>query len=258
MSMTSSPTSGELRRLQEEALFADAFYSRASRDLALNETFFSKYARPVNDWDWRQWGAKRLGSVSGCAVLDFGCGAGEESVYLAKMGAKVTAIDVSPVGVRLTAERASFNGVGDRVEAICMRADPTEFPEASFDVVHGFGILHHIGLRQGLVEVKRLLKPGGRGLFFEHMGNSPLLERMRSRHDDKYTDDERPLTWTEITAMAPEFRQMELRAFHLISRLRTRVRFFGGPAVKRLDAGLLAAMPTLRRLASGVVIYIEK
>ena len=107
-------------------------------------------------------------------VLDFGCGAGEESVYLAKLGARVTAIDVSPRGIALTRARAEANGVADLVDAWLMRCDPTAFSDASFDVVHGFGILHHIGLQNGLAEVHRLLRPGGRGVFWEHMGNSTL------------------------------------------------------------------------------------
>ena len=86
-------------------------YARYANELRLNQIFFNKYAKPQDDWDWRQYGAKLLGSVSGCRVLDYGCGQGEESVYLAKMGAHVTAIDISPVGVRLTNERARLNVV---------------------------------------------------------------------------------------------------------------------------------------------------
>ncbi len=246
----------DFQRLRDEATFADTFYAVAARDLTLNETFFRKYAQPRDAWDWRQWGAKRLGRIAGCQLLDFGCGAGEEAVYLAKLGAYVTAIDISPVGVRLTRERARVNGVSDRLVARQMRADPTEFPDASFDVIHGFGILHHVGLETGLAEVKRLLKPGGRGLFFEHMGNIALVERLRS--GPSYTAHEHPVTWAEVAAMAPAFSHLELRAFHLFSRLRRHVGLFGSAAVKRLDARLLTAVPALRRFASGLVIYLER
>jgi SAM-dependent methyltransferase len=247
----------EQARLADEARFADQAYARYAHDLRLNQIFFNKYAKPQDDWDWRQYGAKLLGSVSGCRVLDYGCGQGEESVYLAKMGAHVTAIDISPVGVRLTNERARLNGVGDRVSAMLMRCDPTEFPGESFDVIHGFGILHHIGLRIGLMEVKRLLRPGGRGLFFEHMGNSKMIEWLRPKEQD-YTQGERPITWKETQDLRPEFSRLVARPFHIVSRLRKRIQLLNRPAVKRLDHSVLSALPFTRHFASGMVLYVEK
>jgi 2-polyprenyl-3-methyl-5-hydroxy-6-metoxy-1,4-benzoquinol methylase len=247
----------EQARLADEARFADQAYARYAHELHLNQTFFRKYAEPQDDWDWRQYGAKLLGLVKGCRVLDFGCGQGEEAVYLAKMGAHVTAIDISPVGIELTKERAKLNGVGDRVNAMRMRCDPTEFPSESFDVVHGFGILHHIGLQTGMKEIKRLLKPRGRALFFEHMGNSKMIERLRPKEKD-YTKGERPVTWKEVQEIGPEFSRMVVRPFHLASRLRKRVHVLNRPAVKRFDHAVLSALPFMRHFASGMVIYLEK
>jgi 2-polyprenyl-3-methyl-5-hydroxy-6-metoxy-1,4-benzoquinol methylase len=253
-----APSAGlEQARLADEARFADQAYARHGHDLLLNQIFFKKYAEPQHDWDWRQYGAKLLGSVKGCRVLDYGCGQGEEATYLAKMGAQVTAIDISPVGIELTRERAKLNGVGDHVTVMLMRCDPTEFPSESFDVIHGFGILHHIGLQTGMREIKRLLKPGGRGLFFEHMGNSKTIERLRSKETD-YTKGERPVTWGEIQEIRPEFSRLEARPFHLASRLRKRVQLLNRPVVKRVDHAVLSALPFMRYFASGMVIYLEK
>lgn len=247
----------EQARLADEARFADQAYARYAHNLLLNQNFLKKYAEPQHNWDWRQYGAKLLGSVKDCRVLDYGCGQGEEATYLAKMGAQVTAIDISPVGIELTKERAKLNGVGDRVSALLMRCDPTEFPCESFDVVHGFGILHHIGLRTGLMEIKRLLKPGGRGLFFEHMGNSKLIEWLRPKEKD-YTKGERPITWREVEEIRPEFSRMVARPFHIASRLRKRIQVLNRPVVKRVDHAILSALPFMRHLASGLVVYLEK
>jgi len=247
----------EQARLADEARFADQAYARHAHNLRMNENFFRKYAEPQHDWDWRQYGAKLLGSVKGCRVLDYGCGQGEESIYLAKMGAHVTAIDISPVGIELTNERAKLNGVGDRVTAMLMRCDPTEFHSESFDVIHGFGILHHVGLQTGMMEIKRLLKPGGRGLFFEHMGNSRIIERVRPKEKD-YTKGERPVTWQEVQAMRPDFSRLVTRPFHIASRLRKRIPLLNRPSVKRVDYAVLSALPFMRHFASGLVIYLEK
>ena len=247
----------EQARLADEARFADQAYARHANDLLLNQIFLKKYAEPQHDWDWRQFGAKLLGSVRDCRVLDYGCGQGEEAVYLAKMGAWVTAIDISPVGIELTNERAKLNGVGGRVTAMLMRCDPTEFHSETFDVIHGFGILHHIGLQIGLMEIKRLLKPGGRGLFFEHMGNSRMIERFRPKQKD-YTKGERPVTWQEVRAMRPEFSRLVARPFHIASRLRKRIPALNRPSVKRVDHAVLSALPFMRHFASGLVVYLEK
>lgn len=252
-----SPEGPEQARLASEARFADQAYAQYAHDLLLNQAFYQKYAEPRDDWDWRQYGAKLLGPVSGCRLLDYGCGQGEEAVYLAKMGAHVTAIDISPVGIRLTKERASRNGVGDRVRAMLMRCDPTEFPSESFDVIHGFGILHHVGLRTGMKEIGRLLRPGGRALFFEHMGNSKTIERFRPK-EKNYTRGERPLRWEEIQEIRPEFSRFVTRPFHLVSRLRRRIPLLNHQVIKRFDHALLSALPILKQFASGVVIYLEK
>jgi len=181
---------------------------------------------------------------------------GEESVYFALLGAEVTAIDISPVGIELVKKRAAHNGVADRIRANAMRADETEFPDESFDVVHGFGILHHIGLAKGLSEVKRVLKPGGRGLFFEHMGNSAFIERLRKRAD--YTEYEQPLRWKEIMAFKPQFSKYTAQPFHVFTRLRFMSGIFNRSLVKRFDRSALRMFPFLKNYAGGVVICLQK
>src|SRR5437879_3547839 len=190
------------QQLRQEAEFADRHYASYANQLGVNPGMLEKYTHPKQLWDWRQYGAMQLGPVKGQSVLDLGCGMGEESVYFALLGAEVTAIDISPVGIELVKKRAAHNGVADRIRANAMRADETEFPDESFDVVHGFGILHHIGLAKGLSEVKRVLTPGGRGLSFEHMGNSAFIERLRKRPDS--TEYEQPVRRKEITAYRPQ------------------------------------------------------
>jgi SAM-dependent methyltransferase len=205
-----------------------------------------------------------LGDIRGKDLLDFGCGMGEESIYFARLGARVTAIDVSDVGVATLRRRAAFHGLN--VRALEMRADPTSFPSASFDRIHGLGILHHVGIDRGLAEVARLLRPGGVGVFLEPIGDCPAIETMKTwlmRHGrfladfDRVTDHERNLTWCEVERAVRRFSHAALYPYHLLYRLKRFMPRRALDAVRRLDARALSVAPRLRRYAGAVVIAVR-
>jgi SAM-dependent methyltransferase len=127
--------------MQKEADFADAEYAAHATNLSINPLMFRKYQQPKYFWDWRELGAHLLGNLEGKSLLDLGSGAGEETIYFAKMGAKVTAIDISPTGISLTRERAAFHDLSKSVTARLADALHTPLPSDSFDIVHGLGIL---------------------------------------------------------------------------------------------------------------------
>jgi SAM-dependent methyltransferase len=254
--------------LELEASFADAGYAPWEDRLDINPRMFQKYAEPRQFWDWRQFGVHLLGAVRDKSLLDLGCGMGEEAVYFAKLGARVSAIDISEVGIRITRKRAEFNNVADRVSAEVMQATPTNFASESFDIVHGIGILHHVGLGDGLAETKRLLKPGGAGLFLEPMGNSRLVEGakefIQSRWGKKLklrdvNEHEETLKFHELMKFKDTFAYYRLYPYHLLTRIRKllfprRVH----DALRRIDYRLLKMAPFLRHYAGAVVIHLRK
>jgi 2-polyprenyl-3-methyl-5-hydroxy-6-metoxy-1,4-benzoquinol methylase len=83
-------------------------------------------------------------SLQGKRVLDVGCGDGNSSVLLAKLGAHVTGIDVSCKSIELAKKRAEVNGGSNIVQFICSPVEETEIPPHSFDVIWGDAILHHL------------------------------------------------------------------------------------------------------------------
>jgi SAM-dependent methyltransferase len=105
------------------------------------------YNRIAKDWMqdhatdvWSLEGVEHFASLmpKGGRVLDAGCGAGEKSIYLAKQGLKVTAIDFSEEMIRLAKERAP--GIDFLVKDI---TEPLHI-EGVYDGVFAQAVLLHI------------------------------------------------------------------------------------------------------------------
>ena len=250
--------------LCEEAEFADASYSRFETQLAIGPRMFERYRNPEHKWDWRQQSAILLGNLRGKILLDYGCGMGEEATYFAKLGAQVTAIDISTKGIEITQNRALYNGVKDSVHAYVMDCLNVQLPAESFDIVHGFGILHHVGLHAGLLQVRQLLKPGGHAVFMEWMGNSSTVEWLKTAvypetYYSRKTKHEEPLRWADIQRESNEWSSLQTYPYHLTYRMRNKF-----PAIRRLrgferlDSALLMLCPPLTHFAGGVVIHVRK
>lgn len=250
--------------LCEEAQFADASYSRFAKHLDINPQMFERYSNPRHKWDWRQLSAVLLGNLRGKILLDYGCGMGEEATYFAKLGARVTAIDISTKGIEITKNRAHHNGLADSVEAHVMDCLNVQLPAESFDIVHGFGILHHVGLHAGLMQVHQLLKPGGHAVFMEWMGNSAMVELLKTAvypetYDSRKTKHEEPLRWSDIQKESLVWSSLKAYPYHLTYRMRNKF-----PIIRRsrraeqLDSALLMLCPPLKHFAGGVVIYVRK
>jgi ubiquinone/menaquinone biosynthesis C-methylase UbiE len=99
----------------------------------------------------------------GKKVLEVGVGAGTDFVNWVRNGAEATGIDLTEQGVLLTRERLELEGL--RAEVRQGDAENLPFPDASFDIVYSYGVLHHSpDTAKAIREVHRVLKPGGTAL----------------------------------------------------------------------------------------------
>ena len=98
--------------------------------------------------------------LHGKRVLEIGCGMGFHSEILARAGADVTAIDLSPTSVAATKTRFEQKKLSADVRQ--MDAEVLAFPAGHFDTVWSWGVIHHSS-RTGRVvrEIERVLRPGG-------------------------------------------------------------------------------------------------
>jgi len=253
-------------RLREEALFADTEYAPMLGSTHISRAMLAKYASPQHAWDWRQRAAQCLGDIAGKTLLDFGCGQGEEAAYLAALGARVTAIDISEVGVRVGRERALANDLS--IDFHVMSCTPTTFARESFELVHGMGILHHVGLKEGLSEVFRLLRPGGMAVFLEPLGSSPFIESVKRRIHTALgqrldlipvTSKEKNLTLKDIWRETRSWQYRRIYPYRLTYRARKLLlpeRLWD--LSLRLDHSLLRLLPPLHYFAGAAVIHLRK
>jgi len=98
--------------------------------------------------------------------LEIGAGTGYFSLNLLQAGVvrNVTCTDISPGMVARLSGNARTLGLA--VKAARADAESLPFPDASFDLVLGHAVLHHLpDLRRAFAEFHRVLRPGGRIAF---------------------------------------------------------------------------------------------
>jgi len=124
----------------------------------------------------------------GSRVLEIGCGLGTMAMAWAKRGVDLTAVDLNPVSVAQTRRRFELFGLPGRIETMDARA--LELPDASFDYVYSWGVLHHSpALARSIAELFRVLRPGGRyGIMLYHRHS--LLYGYLTRYLEGFLHDE--------------------------------------------------------------------
>ncbi len=106
------------------------------------------------------------GKLLPCRTIDFGCGAGNYAVWLARQGFEVTGIDISPSAIDLARKNAGRQGVGCTFIVADVLGDLREV-EGPFDFGFDWELLHHIfpdDRPRYMANVARLLRPGGKYL----------------------------------------------------------------------------------------------
>jgi ubiquinone/menaquinone biosynthesis C-methylase UbiE len=107
----------------------------------------------------------------GDKVLDVGCGTGDltlEAKKLAGSTGEVHGTDASPNMIGQARQKTARTGIDVTFQVGLV--EDIDFPENQFDVVLSSLMMHHLpdGLKQeGLAEIYRVLKPGGRLLIVD-------------------------------------------------------------------------------------------
>ncbi len=109
----------------------------------------------------RRWRKSAVQGLHG-KVLDVACGTGDMAVELLRQGCSVTGVDLSKEMMAIAKWKAP------QAEYRLADVERLPFGEASFDAVTcAFGVRNFVHLEQGLHEMLRVLKPGGRMVILE-------------------------------------------------------------------------------------------
>lgn len=109
--------------------------------------------------------------LKGKKVLDIACGTGVLTEQFVRMGADVTAIDLTPKAVELTKKRLELH----HLTANVLEADAQKLPfgDQTFDFVCAWGCLMHMPQTEtAIAEIHRVLKPGGKCMAMMYHSNS--------------------------------------------------------------------------------------
>ena len=261
-------------RRQKEAEFHDQWAADVDLEQTLIDETFTATTALEN-----QFVLEQFGDVTGLRVLDYGCGAAEGGIFLAKRGAKVVAIDVSPGMLDLAQRLAKKHGV--EIETRVVSSDAIPAADGEFDRVYGNGVLHHVPLATAIPELARIMKPDAIGCFIEPLPYNPVINVYRKIAEAVRTPDEKPLSFGQIEAFKSSFGSVHHREFWLTT-LAVFLKFYVWDRVnpnkerywkkiytdavkiapffdplKRLDEELLSRVPALGRLCWNTVITVS-
>ena len=130
------------------------------------------WSRRVGSWD--QHGSAHLDSVTSAlisavtvqprdTVLDLGCGNGQISIPLARQGADVLAVDISPAMANQLRDDAQGRGLSS-LSVMALAIEELDLPPASIDLIVSSYALHHLrdtDKARLVIAAHGWLRPGG-------------------------------------------------------------------------------------------------
>lgn len=191
-----------------------------------------------------------LGDVRDKAILDIGSGHGSCALGLAKRGAHVTSIDISPELIEGCRKRASVNGLAAEFEV--MNGCALEFANASFEIVVAVRTVHHLpDVAAFYREAHRVLKPGGILLLLEPQKYNPFVEFGRKfikRGPAWRTPTEHPLVPNDLRLIKAVFGNSETKEFEFLTSACLAFKMLGMGWLHRTSTRLMRPLDNLIRL----------
>jgi ubiquinone/menaquinone biosynthesis C-methylase UbiE len=215
------------------------------------------------------WRSLRNMPLQNVRVLVVGCGAGEDAIYFAKLGAKVSGFDLSPDMLDRATRSAENSGLTVAFDR--MPAEQLTYPADTFDLVLAHDILHHVEIGPTMDEMVRVSKPGALFVMNEIYSHSitdvirhswivekvlyPKMTKFVYGSADPYiTADERKMSERDVAEVTARMSHVQDRRYYnaIVTRLvpdRFRI-------LNILDRIMLMCLGPLGRIMAGRVVLV--
>ncbi|KIC92810.1 bifunctional demethylmenaquinone methyltransferase/2-methoxy-6-polyprenyl-1,4-benzoquinol methylase UbiE [Flavihumibacter solisilvae] len=155
---------GDTRRSKKEQV-AEMF-----DQIAFRYDFLNRFLSGGTDIYWRRRAIAELKAVKPKLVLDVATGTGDVALMTMKylQPEKIIGIDISTGMLELGRKKIAKAMLNDRIELVEGDSETINFPVNTFDAITvAFGVRNFEHLQQGLKEMLRVLKPGGKLVVLE-------------------------------------------------------------------------------------------
>ncbi len=200
----------------------------------------------------------------GRKVLDFGCGNGVHSGFIAKNSSEVIGIDLSEPSLEIARKKMQADSVQNKIKFIKMDCEKLDFQDNSFDVIFDGGTFSSIDLNKALPELAMVVKPDGVLIGIETLGHNPIanLKRKLNKLIGKRTGwaAEHIFSEKDIDRVKQYFSKVEIFYFHILSWM-----FFpllnlpGGEIIykmiEKIDSFLLKISPLQKYAFKAVFVF---
>ena len=121
------------------------------------------------DKGWRRKAMRCVEEDGKGHLLDVACGTGDFSIAACRAGVRqVTGIDISANMVNIGRKKVAEAGLAGQIDLRSGDSEALEFSDNTFDTVTvAFGVRNFEHLEQGLREMYRVLRPGGKVIILE-------------------------------------------------------------------------------------------
>jgi ubiquinone/menaquinone biosynthesis C-methylase UbiE len=204
-------------------------------------------------------------NCTGKRVLDYCCGNGEDSLYVAQNGARqVIGIDISDVSIENCRKRAESLKLGNILSYEVQDAEKTSFKDSSFDIITEYGSLHHLDLAKACAEMSRIVTPSGKIICNEALGHNKIIHLYRKMTPKLRTEweVEHIIRKEKFEIIKEYFNNIDMHFFHLMTLFGVPFRNIRGfdKILRVLEwfDGLLLKMPILKWQAWQIVFILSE